>query len=140
MQPSLAQIATALISLSLIAVFAVIFDGQDVDDSSAPHEAKLRRPAPRQGDPTDRAPVIVTERGRAIPEVEALRYKRGEVVRFVVASDRRDTVHVRGPYGIKAPVSPSQPARLEFQARQAGSFEVELDSIENQIASVSVKP
>lgn len=74
-QPSLAQIATALVSLTFIAVLALVFDNERASDRSQTRDrtsAEVMRTAENDGRAaglSNSALVVVTEGGRAIPEI-----------------------------------------------------------------------
>lgn len=63
----------------------------------------------------------------------------GSTVRLGVIADLTDEVHVHG-YDLTAPVTPAQPADLEFTADIPGVFEVELEESGVKLADLEVAP
>ena len=65
--------------------------------------------------------------------------KQGEHVTLVVTSDVADEIHLHG-YDISADAAPGSPARLSFNAKIPGRFEIELENRGVQIAELTVEP
>ena len=61
----------------------------------------------------------------------------GETVSIRVTSSRPDQVHLHG-YDLTAPVAPGQPALLRFTATIPGAYELELEDLGRQLASLQV--
>ena len=61
----------------------------------------------------------------------------GETVSIRVTSSRPDQVHLHG-YDVSAPVAPGQPALLSFTATIPGAYELELEDLGRQLASLQV--
>jgi FtsP/CotA-like multicopper oxidase with cupredoxin domain len=71
--------------------------------------------------------------------VEKIEVEEGERVRFKVSSDVSDEVHVHGYDHIKN-VAAGGSVKFNFKATISGSFEIELEHRETQIASLTVEP
>jgi hypothetical protein len=55
---------------------------------------------------------------------------KGDLVRLVVSSDRRDEIHLHG-YDLTRTASRGRPARFRFRADVEGVFEIESHSAED---------
>jgi hypothetical protein len=77
--------------------------------------------------------------GKPAGGVRKLKVDKGERVRFVVRSDVTDEVHVHG-YDISRDVPAGGSVKFNFPARIDGSFEIELESRQEQIAELEVQP
>lgn len=93
--------------------------------------------------PSDSPAADVTKRmrvrdGEVTPPLQRVEVQRGQVVRLVVTSDRRDRVHVHG-YDIEKRVTPSQPAVITFTADEVGVFEVETHESGLQLLQLQVR-
>jgi hypothetical protein len=64
--------------------------------------------------------------------------RKGSRVVIVVAAAERDRVHLHG-YDRYAPLEPGSPARLEFRASTAGSFDVELEERRLLLVTLDVR-
>jgi len=84
-------------------------------------------------------PTIVIAHGKPVGGIEELAYTKGETIRFRIASDVADEVHVHG-YGISREVTPEGWADFDFPAELEGIFEVELEQRAVQIAELAVEP
>ena len=83
--------------------------------------------------------VIRTAASRPVGGMAVLRAKKGDRIRFDVASDTADDVHVHG-YDVSAAAAPGRRARIGFVADVEGVFEVELERAESPIARLVVEP
>lgn len=83
--------------------------------------------------------IDVTVSGGAVVGGGRTRVPLGTLVRLRVAADTPDEVHVHG-YDIMAPVTPDEPAILEFTADIPGIFEVELETAGLPIVELEVSP
>ena len=59
-------------------------------------------------------------------------------MRLLVRADIEDEVHLHG-YDLAAEVAPGHPARINFEADEAGKFIVELESLELHIVTLRVR-
>ncbi len=91
-----------------------------------------RTPAPR--------PEVVSYRnGAAVGGIERLEFEKGETVRFSVASDRAEEIHLHG-YDLYRDVPAGGRARFAFKADIEGIFEVEMHGSGVQVAELRVEP
>jgi plastocyanin len=77
--------------------------------------------------------------GKPVGGIAKIRVSKGDKVRFVVASDVSDEIHVHG-YDLKKDVKAGGKASFAFPATIDGVFEVELESRGEQIAELTVNP
>ena len=77
--------------------------------------------------------------GRPQGGIQRPTVKQGEHVTLVVTSDVADEIHLHG-YDISADAAPGSPARLTFDAKIPGRFEIELEERGVQIAELTVEP
>ncbi len=82
---------------------------------------------------------IRVEGGKPVGGIERIAVSKGDRVRFSVTSDVADEVHVHG-YDFHKNVAKDGTARFDFPATISGSFEIELESRKEQIASLEVSP
>lgn len=135
-----AQMAIALISLAVIVLLFVFFEGERDRATEPAAERAFKEDESRSTDSDDgRVPVIQIENGKPAGGPLTLRIEKGERARFVVGGDRRDQVHVHG-YDISVRVGPGRPAELSFPANLTGVFEVELERAGTPIAELEVQP
>lgn len=86
------------------------------------------------------APVSVrVENGEPVGGPAEIEVRKNDVVRFVVASDVDDEVHVHG-YDLSKSVGPGQEASFRFDAEIEGIFEIELEGRAVEIATLVVRP
>lgn len=77
--------------------------------------------------------------GSVVGGVRRVSVRTGQRVVIVVNAPGRDRVHVHG-YDRFAHLEPGSPARLEFAARVAGSFDVELEERRVLLVRLEVRP
>ena len=82
-----------------------------------------------------------TERWRIddASQIARLRVPKNTIVTLTVDLDVQDEVHVHG-YDLRAPMSPDRPARFEFETKNTGRFEVELEQEHRTIGQLTVVP
>lgn len=68
---------------------------------------------------------------------KSLRVDKGAHVRITITSDAKDEVHLHG-IDIEAPVGSGRPGILEFDARDQGSYELELHEAGTVLGAVVV--
>ncbi len=83
--------------------------------------------------------TIVIEHGKPVGGIADLTYNKGEQVRFKVASDVSDEVHVHG-YDIMKDVKAGGSVSFDFPATIEGVFEAELEGRKEQILELTVNP
>jgi len=76
--------------------------------------------------------------GKVTPAPTAVEAKKGDHVEITVTSDRADEVHVHG-YDIEKPLVAGQPTTIDFDATQAGRFEVETHESEKVLFQLLVR-
>jgi hypothetical protein len=104
----------------------------------APSSSAGAEELPPPASPSE-VPVIRVRDGAPVGGITVLRATSGDPVRFAVASDLRDDVHVHG-YDLLDAAGPGERAQLAFRARLEGVFEVELERSGVQIARLVVEP
>lgn len=137
----------------LIALVAVVLIGGREDErteraDSAP-AAAAQTPTPQAAEatetptPTPRPkpkPKVVTYRdGAPVGGLERLEFAKGETVRFSVASDVAEEIHLHG-YDLYRDVPAGGRARFAFEADIEGIFEVEMHGSAVQVAELRVEP
>src|SRR5699024_6212163 len=85
------------------------------------------------------APTVVVRDGAPVGGVQELEFSAGERIRFNVASDVADEVHVHG-YDLAQNVPAGGEVSFDFPADIEGIFEVELEGRGVQIAELRVNP
>jgi hypothetical protein len=88
---------------------------------------------------TPAAPVVTVKDGKPVGGVQKLQFAKGDAVRFTVASDVADEIHVHG-YDVKKDVAAGGRVSFAFPAKIDGIFEVELEDAGVQIAELKVTP
>jgi len=146
------RIGFALIA-ALIAVVAVVVIGgredertERADATPAAAESESVTPegsatAATTATPTSTpAPKVARYRGgKAVGGVERLSFEKGEQVRFSVASDVAEEIHVHG-YDLYRDVPAGGRTRFSFEADIEGIFEVEMHGSAVQVAELRVEP
>ena len=77
--------------------------------------------------------------GAVVGGVRRVTVPEGRRVAIIVDAAGRDRIHVHG-YEHFAELEPGSPARLEFRARFAGSFDVELEERRLLLVRLDVRP
>lgn len=89
---------------------------------------------------TEPPPVSIrVEGGEPVGGPARIVVRKDDVVRFVVTSDVGDEVHVHG-YDISKSVGPGRRASFRFPAEIEGIFEIELEGLGIEVASLVVQP
>jgi hypothetical protein len=81
---------------------------------------------------------IAYEGGKVRGDTGTVRIDRGAQVRLIVRADIEDEVHVHG-YDLTAEVAPGHPARINFEADDAGRFIAELEQLHLHIVTLRVR-
>ena len=137
----------------LIAVVAVIVIGGRPDDRTERADATPAAAAPTatpqtagatatptpSPTPRPRPKVVRYRDGAALGGRERLEFERGETVRFSVASDVAEKIHLHG-YDLYREVPAGGRARFAFKADIEGIFEVEMHGSAVQVAELRVEP
>ena len=88
---------------------------------------------------TKGVPTIVVKNGKPVGGIRQLTYNEGERVRFRVASDISEEVHMHG-YDIMKDVKAGGTVTFDFPATIEGVFEAELEGRKEQILELTVNP
>jgi hypothetical protein len=83
--------------------------------------------------------AIKVTKGRPVGGIRRPSVKKGTVVRFVITTDRGKEVHLHG-YDIERPVVKGKPVVIQFKAKLAGRFELEMHEPDTLLAQLTVKP
>lgn len=142
---------------ALIAVVAVVVLAGGPDERTERADAPpatgtaTGTPEPQEAGPQATATPTATRRpkpaletvrfrdGEVAGGLARLRFDKGETVRFAVASDTADEVHVHG-YDVTKAVEAGGTVRFSFPADIEGIFEVELENAGAQLAQLRVDP
>ncbi len=143
---------------ALIAVVAVVVlaGGRDAETERADRPPATATgtstPVPQEAEPQATAtptPTATATRepietiryrgGRVAGGLAKLRFEKGDTVRFAVASDVAEEVHVHG-YDVTKDVEAGGTVRFSFPAEIEGIFEVELEGSHAQVAQLRVDP
>jgi len=87
----------------------------------------------------ERTFIDVTFRGGAVQGPRRFTVTQGERVRILVRADVSDHVHLHG-YDLMADVVPGEPARIDFVAKAAGVYEVELEDAGTLLFHLEIVP
>jgi hypothetical protein len=83
--------------------------------------------------------TIVVAGGKPSGGVRSLKVKEGGIVRLRIQSDTADEVHIHG-YDLHKDVAKGGSVVFDFQAKDAGKFEIELEAAKQQLAALLVEP
>ena len=89
--------------------------------------------------PAPATPVITVTGGKPAGGIKKLTFAKGDDVRFAVASDVADEIHVHG-YDFHKDVAKGGRVSFDFPAKIDGIFEIELENAGVQIAELKVTP
>lgn len=84
-------------------------------------------------------PQVVVRDLEPVGGVKELVFRKGDMIRFTVASDQPEEVHLHG-YDVADDVAPDRAATFVLPASIEGIFEVELERSGVEIASITVEP
>lgn len=153
MQSNGARALVALAAVVVLVVGFILLTGEDeagvgsadppvastADETSAGSTTKDEGLTGLGGDPAEEVPTIVVTDGAPVGGVAELDYDVGDEVRFTVAADAADEVHVHG-YDIEQEVAAGDTTEFAFPADLDGIYEVELHESATQIAELTVNP
>ena len=83
-------------------------------------------------------PITVVN-GRPVGGIKRPSVKKGRTVRFIVRTNIGTAVHLHG-YNIEKAVKKGSPTVLQFVAKVAGRFELELHPTDSLLAQLTVRP
>jgi hypothetical protein len=89
--------------------------------------------------PVPKTPVVRVTGGKPAGGIAKLSFDKGDDVRFTVASDVADEIHVHG-YDLMKDVKAGGRVTFTFPAKIDGIFEIELEDAGVQIAELKVSP
>jgi hypothetical protein len=126
----------ALLGLAVaVAIVAIVIAVSGGDDNDKSKSAGTTPAKPAQPEPTQ----IEVKGGKPVGGIKKIKVDKGERVRLAVHSDVADEVHVHG-YDFHKDVAAGGTVRFDFPAKIDGSFEIELEDLKEQIASLQVQP
>jgi hypothetical protein len=94
---------------------------------------------PAATSPTAVVISITVKQGRPSGGIQRPTVKKGQLVRLIVRSDSGTGVHLHG-YDLEKPVRKGKATVIQFTARLAGRFEVELHPADTLLAQLTVRP
>jgi hypothetical protein len=146
------KLVVGLVAVALAAPLAAC-GGDDDDSTTAPTPGdETTKTAPTAGDeattpsqqgqaPPPKVPIatIFVNNGKPVGGPKELEFDAGEDVRFLVASNGPDEIHIHG-YDVTRKLRPGKATVVSFPAELEGIFEVELHGSGEQIAELRVNP
>ncbi len=139
-----AALLAATVVVAGVAFLILKPGGDETPTTAAPQTSAQQAQTPTQKQAITRpatpaAQRIVVRGGEPVGGVRTIKANRGERVRFTIASDVADEIHVHG-YDLKRDVAAGGRVSFSFPARIEGVFEVELEQRATQIAKLVVSP
>lgn len=142
--------AALAVVIALVAVVALSSGSDERDEQADEPPAALQAtatPEPQEASPVatpTRTPrlrprVVRFRDGEVVGGRARLTFEKGETVRFAVASDVGEEIHVHG-YDLYKDVPAGGTARFAFRADIEGIFEVELHGLGLEVAQLRVQP
>ena len=137
----------ALAAAVAVVGFVILQPGGDDNDTSKTATEKTgttSKGGATSSGATSTTPVVRPKRirvegGKPVGGIADITVSKGDRVRFSVTSDVADEVHVHG-YDFMKDVAAGGTVRFDFPAKIDGSFEIELENRQEQIASLKVEP
>ena len=135
----------------LVIAFVVLSPGDDEPDqpaSTTPTATEPRMPTTIQTSTAEAPPpapkpkftAIVVRNGKPVGGVKRIKVSKGDRARIEISStDTTDHVHVHG-YDLMRDLPAGGRARFSFEANAEGIFEIELEDLGVEIASLVVEP
>jgi hypothetical protein len=142
----LAFLGAALVVVIVAIVITTSGGGSESDDGNGqlgqtaetgPTGSTQKQSKPKRTEPEITRIRVVN--GEAAGGIARINVHKGDRVRFAVMSDVADEVHVHG-YDYSKDVAAGGRVKFNFKANIAGRFEIELESREEQIATLKVEP
>jgi hypothetical protein len=134
--------------LGLVVVIAIVAfviaqpggdDNNTQNDGGKPKSGATAGPGPTSKNAVETPTKISVKGGKPVGGIADITVSKGDRVRFAVTSDVADEVHVHG-YDFMKDVAAGGTVRFDFSAKIDGSFEIELENRQEQIASLKVEP
>jgi hypothetical protein len=132
-----------LLGIAVVAVAVVLLivlkddGGDDNGGATTPQPANGSKPKEKPARPE--VPVIVVKDGKPVGGVAELSFDAGDQIRFKVASDTSDEIHIH-TYDIEKEVEAGGTVSFDFPATIEGIVEAELHGSGEQIAEIQVNP
>jgi heme/copper-type cytochrome/quinol oxidase subunit 2 len=122
------------VAVAIVAIVIAVSSGSD-NDNDNDNKSTTVSTVPVQPKPVQ----IEVKGGKPVGGIKKIKVDKGDRVQFAVHSDVADEVHVHG-YDFHKDVAAGGTVRFDFPAKIDGSFEIELEDLEEQIASLQVQP
>jgi len=135
-------IGVALVIAALVLLVVLKDNGQSGTTGTSVPQGGGSEPAGSAGSTKSRkaeVPTIVIRDGKPVGGIAELSYSEGDRIRFKVASDVSDEVHVHG-YDLMKDVEAGGSVSFDFPATIEGVFEAELENRGEQILELRVNP
>ena len=151
MNSTASKIVAAVAAIALVVVLFFVFRGDDSDSTTDTVATTPTRTTETTGSggagsgekpdpkPEEQVPRIEVRNGQPVGGLAELTFGKGDEIRFVVASDTADEIHVHG-YDISEEVAAGGKAAFDFPADIDGVFEIELENSAVPIAELTVNP
>jgi hypothetical protein len=152
MQSTTARIAVAVVSVVVLAVLFVVLSGDEDAETTTQAELTTTTDAGPGEKPerTEKSEKPVKPPEPEVAKIELvggepkggpadLEFTKGEQVRFEVASDVDDEIHVHG-YDVYADLATGKTTEVDFPADIDGVFEIELHATGIPVAELTVQP
>lgn len=142
---SLSRLGSAVIVTALVLLTSGCTGGDDPALTAPPAQPPAASlapdspaaPSPAGAPQSDNTLDIAFAGGALTGDAGAVEIGLGESVTVRVTSDKADEIHLHG-YDLSAAVGPGTPAVLTFDARIPGAFELELEQLGRQLATLQV--
>jgi hypothetical protein len=130
---------------------AFVHEGEDHSGEGAPQHAHSDKiacaelegaAAAEEGDVSGDGgdvPTITVRNGEPVGGIQTLEFSAGDEIRFRVASDEAEEIHVHG-YDISQEVPAGGVVEFDFPAELEGIYEAELEELGVQIAELRINP
>jgi hypothetical protein len=130
----------AALAVVIVAIVITASGGDDNDDKANQASTSATGTTTQNTQPPKpQVTKIQVVKAKPVGGITKIKANKGDRVRFTVTSDTADEVHVHG-YDFMKDVEAGGTVSFNFPANIAGSFEVELEDHEEQIASLKVQP
>lgn len=124
--------------LVLVVAFVVLGSGGN-DSPSKSTSSAAGTPAATSSQGPAAVPTIRFAKGKPVGGVQKLSFAEGDEVRFKVASDVADEIHVHG-FDKMQDVKAGGTVAFDFPAKFDGQYVVEMEGSSTQIASLEIQP
>jgi FtsP/CotA-like multicopper oxidase with cupredoxin domain len=130
--------------IAVVAVIVLVGGGSDDEGTNAKATATPTATATETATEAATETPTPTATAKPLPLLKAgkvtkLEFKQGDTIRFQVASDEAQEVHVHG-YDLMKDTVPGKPITFSFKASITGIFVVEFEESGEQIGELRVDP